>query len=118
MSTTDSHYSLIFMWIHDGSFKEKVDFILEKGFEIRHKVTHDANYLIDFDSKLLSEIECVFQIIPQFFIASFAEKYSQKRLVFNLKERYIRITDTPTKDEKNYAFNVKDFMADDYEIVE
>ena len=106
------------MWIHDGSFKEKVDFILEKGFEIRHKVTHDANYLIDFDSKLLSEIECVFQIIPQFFIASFAEKYSQKRLVFNLKERYIRITDTPTKDEKNYAFNVKDFMADDYEIVE
>lgn len=111
-------YSLIFMWIHDGSFKEKVDFVLEKGFEIRHKVTHDANYLIDFDSKLLSEIECVFQIIPQFFIASFAEKYSQKRLVFNLKERYIRITDTPTEDEKNYAFNVKDFMADDYEIVE
>jgi len=35
-----------------------------------------------------------------------------------LKERYIRITDNPTDNEKNYAFNVKDFMADDYEIVE
>jgi hypothetical protein len=111
-------YSLIFKWIHEGSFKENVDIVLEKGFEIRHKVTHDANYLIDFNSKLLSEIECVFQIIPQFFISSFAAKYSQKRLVFNLKERYIRITDNPTEDEKNYAFNVKDFMADDYEVVE
>lgn len=111
-------YSLIFKWIHEGSFTDKVDSALEKGFEIRHKVTHDANYLIDFDSKLLSEIECVFQIIPQFFIASFATKYSQKRLVFNLKERYIRITDNPKEDEKNYAFNAKDFMVDDYEIVE
>jgi len=111
-------YALIFQWIHKGVFKENVDRVLEKGFEIRHKVTHDANYLIDFDSKLLSEIECVFQIIPQFFISSFAVKYLQKRLVFNLKEKYIRITDNPTEDEKNYAFNVKDFMADDYEIVE
>ncbi|NOU60810.1 hypothetical protein [Marinifilum caeruleilacunae] len=110
-------YSLIFKWIHDGVFKENVDRVLEKGFEIRHKVTHDANYLIDFDSKLLAEIECVFQIIPQFFISSFAAKYSQNRLVFNIKEKYIRITDNPMKDEKNYAFNVKDFMAEDYEIV-
>lgn len=110
-------YSLIFKWIHDGVFKENVDRVLEKGFAIRHKVTHDANYLIDYDSKLLSEIECVFQIIPQFFVSSFAEKYSQKRLVFNIKEKYIRITDNPTEDEKNYAFNVKDFMAEDYEIV-
>jgi hypothetical protein len=111
-------YSLIFKWIHEGTFKKNVDNALEKGFEIRHKVTHDANYLIDFDSKLLSEIECVFQIIPQFFVSSFAAKYSQKRLVFNLKGRFIRITDNPTDDEKNYIFNVKDFMADDYEIIE
>jgi hypothetical protein len=111
-------YSLVFKWIHEGSFMGKVNNALEKGFEIRHKVTHDANYLIEFDSNLLSEIECVFQIIPQFFIGSIAAKYSQKRLVFNLKEQYIRITDNPTEDEKNYAFNVKDFMTDDYEIVE
>lgn len=109
-------YSLIFKWIQEGSFKAKVDVILDKGFEIRHKVTHDANFLIDFDSKLLSEIECVFQTIPQFFIASFAKRYSQKRIVFNLKEHYVRITNSPTKDEKNYVFNVKDFMADDYTI--
>ena len=110
-------YAQIFVWIHNGIFKEKVNNALTIGFEIRHKVTHDANFLIDFNSELLSEIENVFQIIPQFFISSFAEKYSQKRLVFNIKEKYIRITDKPTEFEKNYAFNVKDFMAEDYEIV-
>lgn len=110
-------YAIIFKWIHEGTFKEKVNKILEKGFNIRHKVTHDANYLIDFDSKLLSQIESIFQVIPQFFTASFAKKYSQKRIVFNIKERVIRITDSPTEDEGNYAFNPKNFMADDYEIV-
>lgn len=111
-------YSLIFKWIYDGVLIKNVDRVLEKGFEIRHKVTHDANYLIDFDSKLLSEIENVFQIVPQFFISSFAAKYSQKRFVFNTKKNYIRITDNPTEDEMNYAFNVQDFMANDFKIVE
>jgi len=111
-------YALIFKWISKGIFKEKVNSILDKGFNIRHRVTHDANYLIDFDSKLLSQIECIFQVIPQFFTASFAKKYSQRRLVFNIKKRYIRITDKPTKYEENYAFNPKDFMANDYQIAE
>lgn len=110
-------YSLILKWIKDGSLKNKVDSVLKNGFEIRHKVTHDANYLINCNGKLLSEIECVFQIVPQFFISYFATKYSQKRMVFNLREGYVRITDNPTEDEKTYAFNANDFMADDYILV-
>lgn len=111
-------YALIFKWVHKGIFKEKVDEVLHRAFNIRHKVTHDANYLIDFDSKLLSEIECVFQMIPQFFISNIATKYSQKRIVFNKDERYIRITDSPAENEIPYAFNVKDFMANDFVIVD
>ena len=114
----NKNYSLIYNWIQNGSIKEKIDNTLEKGFEIRHKVTHDANFLIDFDSTLLSEIECVFQTVPQFLTSSIAEKYSQKRLVFNVKENYVRITNTPTENEKNYVFNTEDFMAEDYKIIE
>ncbi len=109
--------AIIFKWICEGVFKEKVDIILQTAFEIRHRITHDANYIIDFNSKLLSEIECVFQMVPQFFISNIAAKYSQKRVVFNIKEHYLRITDNPNEHEKPYAFNVKDFMADDYKII-
>lgn len=111
-------YAMIFKWIYERNLKTKIDETLHRAFKIRHKVTHDANYLIDFDPVLLSEIECVFQMIPQFFISYFAIKYSQKRLVFNKVERHIRITDNPTEDEITYAFNVKDFMANDWQIVE
>lgn len=111
-------YAMIFKWIHEGVLKTKIDGTLHSAFKIRHRLTHDANYLIDFDSVLLSEIECVFQMIPQFFISHFAIKYSQKRVVFNKVGKYIRITDSPTDDEIPYIFNVKDFMANNWQIVE
>ncbi|MCD8418847.1 hypothetical protein J2Q11_14010 [Tenacibaculum finnmarkense genomovar finnmarkense] len=110
-------YVLIIEWITEGTFKDKVNIILEKAFNIRHRVTHDANYLIDFDSKLLSQIEAVFQVIPQFFIGDFAKKYNQKRLVFDIVENSVRITDKPNENELNYAFSSKDFMAEDYYIL-
>lgn len=109
--------AIIFKWIDEGVFKEKVDIILQTAFEMCHRITHDANYIIDFNSKLLSEIECVFQMVPQFFISNIAEKYSQKRFVFNIHERYVRVTNNPNEYERPYAFNAKDFMADDYVII-
>lgn len=113
-----TNFPPIFKWIHEGVFQDKVNSVLQTAFTIRHKVTHDANYVITFDSALFAEIECVFQMIPQFFTSAIAAKYLQKRLVFNLKEHYVKITDKPTEFEKPYAFNVKDFLANDYSIVE
>lgn len=110
-------FPLIFKWIQDGTFQDKVNNVLQTAFNIRHKVTHDANYVITYNHILFAEIECIFQIIPQFFISTIAAKYSQKRLVFNIKEYYVRITDSPTEFEKPYAFSIKDFLADDYSIV-
>lgn len=113
-----TEYAIIFKWIDEGNLKTKIDETLHNAFRIRHRITHDANYLIDFDSVLLSEIECVFQMVPQFFISYFAIKYSQKRMVFNKAERYIRITDNPTENEVPYIFNVKDFITNDWQIVD
>lgn len=111
-------YAMIFKWIHEGNLKKKIDETLNSAFGIRHRVTHDANYLIEYDPILLAEIECVFQMIPQFFISHFAIKYSQKRIVFNKDGKYIRITDNPTEDEVPYIFNVKDFMTNDWQVVD
>ncbi|HRP32774.1 MAG TPA: hypothetical protein PKV73_12825 [Agriterribacter sp.] len=110
--------AMIFKWMHEGNLKTKIDEALHSAFKIRHRVTHDANYLIEFDTMLLSEIECVFQMIPQFFVSHFAIKYLQKRLVFNKIERFIRITDKPTEDEVPYVLNVKDFMANDWQVID
>ena len=55
-------------------FKEKIDGVLHKAFSMRHLVTHDANYLVEFDSELFNSIEIVFQAVPQYFIANIAAK--------------------------------------------
>jgi hypothetical protein len=110
-------FELIFRWLSQGLFKEKVDDVLSKAFSIRHLVTHDANYLVEFDSELFSTIEVVFQAVPQYFIANIASKYSQKRIVFNVVDKCVRITNNPSKDERNYAFSAIDFMSNDYEVI-
>ncbi|RYE20964.1 MAG: hypothetical protein EOP45_10265 [Sphingobacteriaceae bacterium] len=92
--------------------------MLEKAFTIRHKVTHDSNYLIDFDNKLFSNIESIFQSIPQFFTVHTARKYGLKTTVFNTEKYCVRITDTPSEHEMPYVFSIEDFLATDYQIVE
>ncbi|MBW2185876.1 MAG: hypothetical protein JRG71_05580 [Deltaproteobacteria bacterium] len=110
-------YALLFKWIQEGNLKESIDGVLEKGFNIRHRVTHDANYLMKFDAELFAEIECVFQTVPQFLASNLAAKYSQKRIVFNLKERCMRMTDDPTSDEGSFVFSIEDFQSK-YAIVD
>lgn len=111
-------FPFILEWINKSKFNRKVDEILTNTFDIRHNTTHDSNYLVPFDSIKLMEIECVFQVIPQFFIAKIAKDYCQKRIVFNTINSSVRFTNEPTPDEFSYAFTAKDFMASDFEILE
>jgi len=113
-----SGHARIYKWIHDGVLNSRIETTLHKAFRIRHRVTHDANYLVDIDSELFSDIECVFQMVPQFFISHIAGKYVQKRVVFNVDKNGFRITDSPENNEVPYAFTIDDFMATDYEVVD
>jgi hypothetical protein len=112
-----SGYTLIFKWISEGILLEKIEETLQSAFRIRHRVTHDANYVIEIDPEHISEIEYIFQVIPQFFMFFFASKYSQKRLVFNTKKLFVKITNSPEPRELPYAFNPKDFMSKDWMVV-
>ncbi|MBE7689072.1 hypothetical protein [Tenacibaculum finnmarkense] len=111
-------FPFILEWISKSKLHRKIDDILNNAFDIRHKTIHDSNYLIPFDSEKLIEIECIFQVIPQFFISKIAKNYGQKRIVFNTINSSVRFTDKPTEDEFSYAFTAEDFMANDFEILE
>ena len=111
-----AEHAKIRKWINEGTLKSKIDTTLQKAFEIRHRVTHDANYLVNEPPTLFSDIECVFQMVPQFFASHIAKKYMQKRVVFNVNEKYVRITSAPESNEVSYAFTIDDFIATDYEV--
>ena len=116
-STVSEKFFILHEWIRNGDVKEQIEKTLEKAFRIRHRVTHDANYLVDFKSNEMNDIESVFQTIPQYFIAFFAKKYSQNRFVFHTEKNAIRITDTPQQCELTFIFSPEDLIADNYHIV-
>lgn len=111
-----SGYAKMFEWIAKGIFKKKVDELLALGFSLRHKITHDANYRIDISGILLSEIEHVFQVIPQFFVSHIAERYGQKRIVFNIEHKFVHVTDSPSEKELHYAFTIDDFISTNWKV--
>ena len=97
--------------------EEKINTTIKNALAIRHRITHDANYLVKFDARLFHETECVFQVIPQLLTIKLAEKYDQKRMVFNLKHNAVRLTNLPDTDEKPYIFSAGDIIAQDYYIL-
>lgn len=105
-------------WVTDTAYLDLIDKTLAQAFNIRHKLTHDANYLLKFDQELFADIEEVFQTLPQILMQVIASKYNMNRTVFNTLKLYLRQTDTPDIEEKPYIFSAAEFMADDWGTVE
>lgn len=110
--------SRVMQWVTNTAYHGIVDQTLTQAFEIRHKLTHDANYSLKFDKELLADIEEVFQILPQVFMQDIASRYSMNRTVFHTKKMHFRLTDKPEINEKPYIFSAAEFMAIDWQIVE
>lgn len=111
-------YTILFHWISKGILKEKIDEVLNMAFNIRHRVTHDANFRVEVIPMEMATIESLFQLLPQFLVANLSIRYNQKRVVFNTAGQYVRWTDDPLPEEMPYAFNTKDFMAQNWQVVE
>ena len=85
-------FPVVFIWIQEKTVEDKKNATIKNALAIRHRITHDANYLMKFDAELFHEIECVFQVIPQLLTIKLAKKYNQKRMVFNMKDKTVRLT--------------------------
>lgn len=110
--------NFIAYWLHEGKdIPEKLYTILEKGFEIRHKVIHDANFIYKVEQDFINTFEDCMVIFPQLISNLLARKYNTARFVFDREKHYIRLTDNPNEHEINFIFTRRDFK-DDYEIID
>lgn len=91
--------------------------ILEQGFEIRHKVVHDANYNYKIESDFINAFEDCMVIFPQLLSILLAKKFNAKRPVYNVKENISRLTDNPNENEYNFIFSREDLVGK-YEILD
>lgn len=111
--------SYIMLLIHEReSMPKEIEKIIRGAFAIRHKVIHDANFYLNFDAVEMTKMEECLIMFPQLLIAGLTHKYKQRGLVFNHKETYMRLTDSPTKDEGLYMIGTKEIRAKDWQMVD
>jgi hypothetical protein len=104
-------YAILIKWDSKNVLNTKLLDILSEAFDIRHLVIHDANYKIEYNPKLLTEIEIALICIPQLFLHKNAIKYNQKRIVFNETGIYTYLTDCPKDNEYPYIFTASDYYG-------
>ncbi|MBI5991333.1 HEPN domain-containing protein [Clostridium perfringens] len=88
-----------------------------KVFDIRHKVIHDANFMIKIDVEFMSKVEDCFTIFPQLISVWVAKKYNQNLFVANINDGTIRFTNELNDFENILIFTKDDFTAE-YNVVE
>lgn len=110
--------NFLLYWMHEKKdISQELYSILEEGFEIRHKVIHDANFSYQIEPNFISAFEDCMVIFPQLISILLAEKYNAKRPVFHKKEFCSRLTDNPNDDEVNFVFSRKD-LEGEYKIID
>lgn len=110
--------NILLYWLQEKKdIPQELYTVLEQGFEIRHKVIHDANFIYKIEPHFISAFEDCMVIFPQLISILLAKKYNAKRPVYNREKNYSRLTDNPNDDEFNFIFSRKDFEGD-YQIVD
>lgn len=107
---TFSHPNYILYWLQQKeNIVDKIFETLNCAFEVRHKVTHDANFKLEIKPEFMSSVEDCFIIIPQFIAIWLSEKYNQKISVYNAEDNYIRLTNELRSKELPYIFSKQNF---------
>ncbi|MED4136003.1 hypothetical protein P4668_26880 [Priestia megaterium] len=73
----------IVLWLKQGTdfTKKQIFNNLNHAFEIRHKVIHDANFIVELSWEDIDKFESCFITFPQFIMAWLATKYNQNRII-------------------------------------
>ncbi|EKY6607955.1 hypothetical protein QFL84_004544, partial [Escherichia coli] len=79
--------------------------LIEEAFYIRHKVVHDANFRPKVNIELISKVEALFLIIPQFATHIISERFNLKKIVIS-----------DGKNNHTYIFNISDILSDDWVV--
>lgn len=113
-----TRHNFLLYWLQEvKDIPKEVYTVLEQGFEIRHKVVHDANLIYKIESNFINAFEDCMVILPQLISMLLAKKYNAKRPVYNVKKNYTRLTNRPNEDEVNFIFSRNDFEGE-YVIVD
>ena len=113
-----SEPNYLLYWLQkEKDISQELYTVLEQGFEIRHKVIHDANFIYKIEPHFISAFEDCMVIFPQLISIMLAKKYNAKRPVYHMQQNYSRLTDNPNDDELNFIFSRNDLKGE-YEIVD
>ena len=111
-------YNFLLYWLQEEKdISQEVYNVLEQGFEIRHAVVHDANYIYKIEPNFINVFEDCMVIYPQLISILLAKKYNAKRPVYNMEKHYSRLTDKPNDREFNFIFSRNDFEGK-YQLVD
>lgn len=108
---------LLFWLQEEKDISQELYTVLEQGFEIRHKVIHDANFIYKIEPHFINAFEDCMVIFPQIISILLAKKYNAKRPVYNVEKHYSRLTDNPNDCEVNFILSRNDFEGE-YQIVD
>ncbi|MBT2636577.1 hypothetical protein [Bacillus sp. ISL-39] len=108
---------LLYWLQEERDISQELYTVLEQGFEYRHKLIHDANFIYEIEPHFISAFEDCMVIFPQLISILFAKKYKAMRPVYNVKKHFSRLTDNPKEGEVNFIFSRKDFEGN-YQIVD
>lgn len=110
--------NFLLYWLQEKKdISQELYTVLEQGFEIRHKVIHDANFIYKIEPHFINAFEDCMVIFPQLISILLAKKYNAKRPVYNVEKHYSRLTDNPNDSEVNFIFSRNDFEGE-YQIVD
>lgn len=85
--------------------------VITAAFEIRHKVTHDANFMMEYNSKQMDKMEEGLIIFPQLLTTWLSLRFTQKINAISLTTGCMRLTESLNDDERVFILGADDLRA-------
>lgn len=88
--------------------------LIKQAYEVRHNITHDANYKINFEIDLIQKTEASFVIFPQLFTVWMSDKM---KLPLTINDNNVQDEVKQSQMVVPYIFTINDILSTDWVIV-